>query len=55
MLGKFAAILGPLLMGWVGAMTGNPRAGIVSLLVLFVGGGLMLLKVRPDRPPVDID
>ncbi|MDH3871260.1 MAG: MFS transporter [Gammaproteobacteria bacterium] len=49
MLGKFAAILGPLLMGWVGAMTGNPRAGIVSLLVLFVGGGLMLLKVRPEQ------
>lgn len=49
MLGKFAAILGPLLMGWVGAMTGNPRAGIVSLLVLFVGGGLLLLKVRPEQ------
>ncbi len=51
MMGKFAAILGPLLMGWVGAVTGNPRAGIISLLVLFVGGGLMLLQVRTDRPP----
>lgn len=50
MMGKFAAILGPLLMGMVGAMTVNPRAGILSLLVLFVGGGLMLLKVRTDQP-----
>lgn len=49
-MGKFAAILGPLLMGWVGAITENPRAGILSLLVLFVGGGLMLLKVRPEQP-----
>ncbi len=50
MMGKFAAILGPLLMGWVGAMTANPRAGILSLLVLFVGGGLLLLKVQPEQP-----
>ena len=49
MMGKFAAILGPLLMGWVGAVTANPRAGILSLLVLFAGGGLMLLGVRSER------
>jgi UMF1 family MFS transporter len=46
MLGKFAAIIGPLLMGWVGVITGNPRAGILSLLILFGLGGLLLFAVR---------
>jgi UMF1 family MFS transporter len=49
MMGKFAAILGPFLMGWMAAMTGNPRAGIMSLLVLFVAGGVLLVFVRPSE------
>jgi UMF1 family MFS transporter len=48
MMGKFAAILGPLLMGWMAAATGNPRAGIMSLLVLFVSGGVLLIMVRVE-------
>lgn len=48
MLGKFAAIIGPLMMGWIGVLTGNPRAGILSLLLLFGLGGLMLVVVRID-------
>jgi len=48
MLGKFAAILGPLMIGLVGAMTGSPRAGILSLLVLFVAGAMLLTRVSPD-------
>ena len=44
MLGKFAAVLGPVLMGGVSLLTGNPRLSILSLLVLFVGGALLLLK-----------
>ena len=48
MLGKFAAILGPLLIGLVGAMTGSPRAGILSLLVLFMAGAMLLIRVNPD-------
>jgi UMF1 family MFS transporter len=48
MLGKFAAILGPLMIGLVGAMTGSPRAGILSLLVLFVAGAMLLTRVNPD-------
>ena len=50
MLGKFAAILGPLMIGLVGAMTGSPRAGILSLLVLFVAGAVLLSRVNPDTP-----
>ena len=49
MLGKFAAILGPLMIGLIGAMTGSPRAGILSLLVLFVAGGVLLARVSPDE------
>jgi len=46
MLGKFAAVIGPVLMGWVGVVTGNPRLAILSILVLFVGGGTLLLFVK---------
>ena len=51
MMGKFAAILGPLMIGVVGAMTGSPRAGILSLLVLFVAGAVLLSRVDPDPYP----
>jgi UMF1 family MFS transporter len=44
-LGKFAAVLGPMLMGGVGVATGNPRLGILALIVLFVAGGALLLRV----------
>jgi UMF1 family MFS transporter len=44
--GKFAAIIGPVMIGWVGVLSGNPRVGILSLLVLFVAGGVILMKVR---------
>lgn len=45
MLGKFAAILGPTLVGFVGVATGSPRASILAVLVLFVGGALLLMRV----------
>lgn len=47
MLGKFAAVLGPLMVGWVSLLTGDPRLGLLSLLALFVAGGLILLRVPP--------
>lgn len=50
MLGKFAAVLGPLMVGWVGVLTGNPRTGLLSLLVLFIAGGLVLSRVQPPKP-----
>jgi UMF1 family MFS transporter len=45
MLGKFAAVLGPFLMGWVGVLTGSSRAAILSLVVLFIAGALLLALV----------
>jgi UMF1 family MFS transporter len=44
--GKFAAIVGPFLMGIVGYITGETRWGILSILLLFVLGGLLLLRVE---------
>lgn len=50
MLGKLAAVLGPLLMGAVGVLTGSPRLAILSILVLFVlGAALLLLVPEPPR------
>lgn len=46
MLGKFAAVIGPGLMGTVTLLTGNIRWGILSLLVLFVLGAFFLIKVN---------
>jgi UMF1 family MFS transporter len=49
MLGKFAAVIGPALMGWVSLMTGNPRDSILSLLLLFTGGAVLLLRVDEEE------
>lgn len=45
MLGKFAAVLGPFLMGSVTLLTGSNRIGILSIVILFIAGGILLVKV----------
>ncbi len=45
MVGKFAAVIGPALMGTVTLVTGNARYGILSVLALFVAGGVILSRV----------
>ncbi|MDX1654462.1 MAG: MFS transporter [Candidatus Competibacteraceae bacterium] len=45
MLGKFAAVIGPVLMGGVAWATGSTRLSILSLLVLFIIGALLLTRV----------
>jgi MFS transporter, UMF1 family len=42
MLGKFATVIGPVLMGWVGVISGSPRVAILSLIALFVAGAGLL-------------
>ena len=46
MLGKFAAILGPVLSGVVALLFGSQRLGILSILILFVAGTGLLMRVR---------
>ena len=49
MLGKFAAVFGPFLMGWVSLVTGSVRWGILSILILFIGGAALLKRVDFDE------
>lgn len=46
-LGKSAAIMGPLLVGVSAALTGSPRLGILSVLILFLVGAVLLLRLKP--------
>ncbi|MDY7028735.1 MAG: MFS transporter [Spirochaetota bacterium] len=45
MLGKFAAVLGPFMMGTVTLFTNSNRIGILSIMVLFIAGALLLTRV----------
>ncbi|MCM3726952.1 MFS transporter [Neobacillus cucumis] len=46
---KFAAILGPFLVGFTAQMTGNTNSGVFSLIVLFIIGGLLLIRVPENE------
>jgi len=50
MLAKFAAVLGPLAMGIVAIATGNQRLSILVLEVFFIGGAVLLARVRDPDP-----
>ena len=50
MVGKFGTVVGPVLVGGVAWVTGSSRASILSLAVLFIGGALLLLRVRDVGP-----
>ena len=45
MLGKFAAVLGPLMIALASLLTGDPRLSLLTIVLLFVGGGALLLLV----------
>ena len=45
MLGKFATVLGPVLMGVVGLLTGSPRLSLLAVVALFVIGAVVLYFV----------
>lgn len=48
MLGKFAAVLGPLVVGTTAALTGEPRLAIFVLIFFFIGGMVLLSRVQPQ-------
>jgi len=50
MLGKMAAIIGPVLMGAVALATGSTRISILSITVLFFAGGILLARVPMPKP-----
>jgi UMF1 family MFS transporter len=49
MVGKFAAVLGPFLVGSVAALSGDPRMSLLPILVLFGLGALMLWRVDVEK------
>ena len=49
MFGKFAAIMGPALMGTVTIIYGDSRIGILSILALFILGAYFLSKVDVEE------
>lgn len=44
--GKFAAIMGPLLMSLLSDLTNEPRTSILAILPLFIIGGLLTFKLK---------
>jgi UMF1 family MFS transporter len=48
MMGKFAAVLGPTVVGVTAQLTGNPRLAILTLLAFFIVGGVLLARVPKD-------
>jgi UMF1 family MFS transporter len=49
MSSKFAGLLGPLLFAVVGQVTGTSRLSIISLIVFFIVGGLVLSRVDEEE------
>ncbi|WP_430510659.1 MFS transporter [Gottfriedia solisilvae] len=47
--GKFASIMGPLLVGLTAQMTGRSNMGVFSLIILFVIGIIILTKVSEPK------
>ena len=45
LIGKSAVVIGPALVGWMAYLFSNPKAGIVSLLILFIPGIVILFYV----------
>ena len=42
-------MFGPLVFGIVSQMMGNSRLGIVSLVIFFISGGLLLTRVDEEK------
>jgi len=49
LLGKFAVIFGPILIGLTGLVSHNPRVGIASIAILFIMGGILLYFVDEKK------
>lgn len=49
LVGKFASIIGPLIVAIGAYLTGSTRYGILGLLILFFVGGALLLQVKEVR------
>jgi UMF1 family MFS transporter len=49
MLTKFAHVLGPILVGIAATVSDDPKWVLLTLMPLFVGGGMLLAVVREKQ------
>jgi UMF1 family MFS transporter len=49
MVGKFAAVVGPFLMGWMAMAAGDSRKGIFSITILLLMGAILLFFVDEEK------
>lgn len=47
--GKFAAIIGPFMIGIIGRMTGHSKYGVLSIVLLLIVGGILLFQVQEEK------
>ncbi|KLO22576.1 MFS transporter [Marinitoga sp. 1197] len=47
--GKFAAIIGPFLVGFFSQITKSSRFGVLSISILFIIGALILIRVKEEN------
>jgi UMF1 family MFS transporter len=52
--GKFAAVMGPFLVGIVTQLTGKTNNGVFSIIILFIIGGILLMRV-PDNNDIEVN
>jgi UMF1 family MFS transporter len=52
--GKFAAVMGPFLVGIVTQLTGRTNNGVFSIVILFIVGGIVLTRV-PENDDIDVN
>ncbi len=50
--GKFAAIMGPAMVGFITQLTGKVNNGVFSLIILFIVGGIILTRVPENRTEI---
>ncbi|NOY67345.1 MAG: MFS transporter [Gammaproteobacteria bacterium] len=49
MLGKFSAVIGPVMIGLIVVLTGSHRVAMLSIIILFVAGSLFLYRVDVEK------
>lgn len=49
MMGKFAAVFGPVMVGWAGVASGSSRLSLLTLLLLFGAGAWLLRYVDVEK------
>ena len=49
MLGNFAAVPEPLMIGLIAAMSGSSRLAMLSVSILFISGGILLYFVNEKK------